>query len=201
MTVFIGDELAQVSGPQVRAAVLLRIGDGADALRIWGGVGDLAIPADALEPGGATYLGMGELIGLPAVSQLINGVAQQVTFVLNGVDADILALVDEDAAAVRFARARLGFVAMDQHWQLSTAVKWLWQGAVETPECAQAPADGDQPATRSVSLTVSSGLTARRRPRASFYTDADQRRRSATDRFCERVVFYSQGSTRKFGPV
>lgn len=202
MSLFSDAELPLVTGGQVRAAVLLKITiDGAADLRVWGGVGDLRIPADTIEPAPATYSGLGELMNLPAVSQLVNGVADQVTFVMSGVNDEILALADEEAVAVRFAEARLGFAAMDAQWQLASAVKWLWQGVVETPECSQTAASGDTPATRSVSLTVSTGMTGRRRPVLAFYTDADQRRRSPTDRFCERVVFYSQGSTRKFGPA
>lgn len=200
MSLFSGAEAPLVTGSLVRAGVLLRIAS-SPVLRIWGGIGDLAIPADAIEPGGATYSGLGELVNLPAVSQLVNGVADQVTFVLSGVDDTILGLVDEEAEDVRFATARLGFVGLNTEWQIGTTVKWLWEGVVETPEVSQTAASADQPATRAVSLTVSTGMTGRRRPGLAYYTDADQRRRSADDRFCERVVLYSQGATRKFGPA
>lgn len=201
MAIFGGSEAPLITGAQVRAGVLLRIGANPTPLRIWAGIGDLAIPSDTIEPGGAVYSGLGEIVNLPAVSQLVNGVADQVTFVLSGVDDNLLSLVDEEAEAVRFASARLAFVAMDANWQLASTVKWLWEGVVETPEVSQSAASGDQDAVRSVSLTVSTGMTGRRRPTHAFYTDADQRRRSPDDRFCERVVLYSQGSTRKFGPA
>lgn len=201
MSLFSGAERPYVEGAQVRAAVLLRIATTPTPLRIWAGVGDLAIPADTIEPSGATYTGLGDLVNVPAVSQLVNGVADQLTLILSGVTPEILGLVDEEAESVRFAGARLGFAVMGADWQLASTVKWLWEGVVETPECAQSATTQDQPGARSVSLTISAGMTSRRRPVHAFYTDADQRRRSPTDRFAERTVFYSQGTTRKFGPV
>jgi hypothetical protein len=144
---------------------------------------------------------MGEMMNAPAVSQLVNGVADQVTFTLSGVSQEILGLVDEEADQVRFASARLGFVPLNEDWQRVGGVLWLWQGLVETPEVSQSAATAEQEASRAISLTVSTGLTTRRRPKHAYFTDPDQRRRSADDRFCERTPFYSQGATRKFGPV
>jgi hypothetical protein len=159
-------------------------------------VGQFEVPADAVETAPAIYLGMGQLVGLPAVSQLVNGVADRVSFGLSGVSADLLALADAEAESVRGAAVLLGVMALGPDWQPLTTMKWIWQGEVDAVEGTMQEDRGEQ--VRTVSLSVGTAYTGRKRPRHGYYTDADQKRRSATDRFCERVSRYSQGSTRKW---
>jgi hypothetical protein len=185
---------AQLEKGIVRPVVFFRMAT-PTPLRLWSGAGPFAVPSDTVEPGGATYEGVGDLVGLPAVQQLINGQADRVQFALSGATAEMLAMADEEAADIRAAEVRLGFCALDAAWQPLAPVVWLWSGEADSIEVQRTAAEGGEVA-RTMSLSVGSIFTGRRRASPSYYSDAEQRRRSADDRFCERVSIYSAGSTK-----
>lgn len=182
----------QLAGGILRAAVLFRLAT-APLVRLWTGVGSLTVAADAVETLGGVYAGIGAMSGLPAVQSLINGLAERVEFTLSGaaIDGRAVALADAEAADIRGAQVNLGLVLFDANWAPVTGTIWLWQGEADTPKITRRVGEGGD-VVRQVTISVGSIFTDRRRPALSYYTDVEQRRRSATDRFCERTPLYSQ---------
>ena len=172
-------------------AVLLRLDTGTP-VRFWTGLGDMPVGADAIEPTGATYLGVGALADMPVVSQLINGVAERVQFSFSGNDPDMAAKADGDAFLVRNKRVNLGLLPLDEDLQPVDSVLWFrsFTADVITIEFTS---DNDGRQIVTVGLSVSSAFTGRTRSKISYFTDVDQKKRSPDDRFCERTPLYSQG--------
>lgn len=168
-------------------------------VRAWLGPGDYALPADDVDTTGGTYLGIGLVGDVPALRQLVGGVAERVEFSLSGADAATFALADADAADVRGAQVQVGIIFFDADWQAVAPVAWLWEGVADTPSVDRDGSGGQ--VTRRVSLSVGSAFTDRTRPQLAFYTPPDQKRRSATDTFCDRVPAYTVDSSIQFpGP-
>lgn len=159
-------------------------------VRAWLGVGDYTVAADDVDEEGGTYQGVGLVGDVPALRQLVGGLAERVEFTLNGADEETFRLADEDVAEVRDAPVHVGIVFFDEDWQAVAPVAWLWEGTADQPGV-----DRDGNLTRRVTLSVGSAFTDRTRPQLSFYTDKDQRRRSPTDSFCARVAAYGVDST------
>jgi hypothetical protein len=106
----------------MRESYLIRIASDPVA-RVWSGVGDLVIPADAVESAPALYLGGGELVNLPDFQQLINGLAERIEFTVSGVSAETLRLALEDAPSTKGAKVHIGRAEFEDDWQL-VAVEW-----------------------------------------------------------------------------
>jgi len=189
--------LAQLAGSVVRPGVVLRIATD-PVVRIWAGDGDLTLDVDLIEDdASAPYLGFGQLAreSLAAVSQLINGEADRKDFQLSGaaVTAQVAALASNEAAEIRGVAVNLGLLVFDGDWQKLSPVAWLWEGTADSLMVDRDDASGL--ALRTITLSVGSLFTGRRRPTPSYWTNADQRLRSADDRFCERVAGYNVGTT------
>lgn len=180
-----------------RRSWLLRI-DSDPVCYLWTGLGSLETPADAADPFGATWLGAGHLIGVPALQALINGVAQRVTFALSGVNAETLRLATEDKNSVKGADVRVGRVEFDADWQLVGGAAWEWLGVADALRISSRY--GDRTRVRSIVLMVGSADTMRSNPRFTYWTDSSQRLRSADDAFCDHVAMISAGVTRRMGP-
>ena len=183
----------QLAGGVVRPAIFFRLATD-PVIRIWGGVGDFALAADNIETAGGVYQGWGELNDIPALAQLINGVASRVDFAVSGVGPVAARLADEEAEDIRGRRVNLGVMALGSDWQPVSTVAWLWEGEADTL-IIDSRLDGDQ-RIETLTLSVASIFTGRRRPRYRHYTDAEQRRRSPDDRYCERVSLYAQEYTK-----
>jgi len=183
--------LASMRAGATRAVVFFYL-ETPDPVRIWSGGGDFAYPEDpyGVETEGAIYRGICELEGLPALDALINGIAQRVDFLLSGVDAEVLALADEDAEDVRGSSVRIAVGFLDAQEQLVSAPLWLRSFEADMV-VTNRDADAEGTTTRTIGISVGSMMTGRRRPQISFFTDAHQRRRSSDDRFCERVPLHS----------
>lgn len=179
-----------------RRSVLFRLGSD-PVVRLWSGFGDLPIPANAHDDATEIYRGAGALLQVPAVKQLINGVADRVDFTLSGVNAATIALAIEDRDTVQGAAVALGYASFDDAWQVET-VAWQWLGIADVLK-VESNATQDQ-RTRSITLSVAASDTARANPQLAWFTDADQRRRSPTDAFFSHVAGISQGTTRRWGP-
>lgn len=177
-----------------RYSLLVRFGL-AEPLRAWAGLGDLTIPADDVDATGGTYQGVGILGNIPALRQLIGGVAERLEFSLTVPSGEIFALADEDVALVRAAPVDVGIVFFDEDWQQS-AVAWLWNGTADVPSVSRTT--NGLNVIRTVRISAGSSFTDRTRPQHSYFTDADQKRRSPTDDFCARVDLYSINSTIKW---
>jgi hypothetical protein len=167
------------------------------AAYLWSGVGDLDLPANALDPGVIRYRGTGALLQVPALKQLINGIADRVDFTVSGVDAYTLRLALEDRASVKGASLDVGYVLFDRHWQLSGPPVWQWRGKADVlvPDSKET----ERGRERSITLSVAAADTLRTNPKLSWFTDANQRRRSPTDAIFDRVAGINGGATRRFG--
>lgn len=190
---------AQMAGSCVRGCVLLRVAT-SPVIRISSCVSDFPIPADLIEDGeDAIYTGWGELLDLPKFNMLINGLAEKVEFTVSATMAtgELAALASSEAADIRGAAVNVGWCAMDEDWQRISPVAWPWDGEAHSLKVNRAPAAADTPGVvQSITLPVASLLSGRKRPSPSYWTDPDQKRRSPTDRFCDRVKTYEVGTTR-----
>lgn len=177
-----------------RYSMLVRFGM-ETPLRLWAGIGDLELPADTVEPSGAIYQGVGILGSVPALRQLVGGTAERLDFTLSIPGGVAFAMADEDAAAVRAAPIDVAAIFFDEDWQ-QTAPFWLWNGTADV--VAVSRTTNGLNVTRNVRVSAGSAFTDRTRPQHTYFTDADQRRRSPTDSFCQRADIYTRVSTIKW---
>lgn len=181
----------------MRESFLLRIGSDPPA-RVWSGVGDLEIPADAVESSPATYSGAGEMLNAPDFQQLINGVAERLDFTVSGVTQETVKLAIEEAASVKGARIHLGTCRFDDDWQL---IEVEWETVLRADKITISGQAQDGGRTRTIGLSAGTDDTDRSRSPNAFWTDADQKRRSPTDLFFSHVAGISGGTSRRFGPT
>lgn len=191
--------LLQMSGGQVRVCILLRITT-SPVIRIASCVGELAIPMDLIETtDGAIYSGWGEMLDVSRFNQLINGLAERIELSVSAVMAtgELAALASSSAADIRGAIVNIGFCVLGADWEIVSPVAWMWDGIAQSLRVDRAPASADAPGViQKITLPVWSALSGRKRPSPAYFTDPDQRRRSADDRFCDRVKTYETGTTR-----
>lgn len=189
---------AQIDGHLIRRSVLMHIATDTP-VRAWTGVGPFEHPGDAVDVTGGTYLGLGEMQDIPALQQLVNGVASRIELSLSGVDDRIVALADADAPDVRSKVVTLGLQFFGSDWQPLGDTLWIWDGEADVirTDTVSDPSFGR---ARTVTLSVGSLTTGRRRPVLSFFTRAQQRRRSSDDAFCDRTGLYSADTELKWPP-
>lgn len=189
---------AQIDGHLIRRSVLMHIATDTP-VRAWTGVGPFEHPGDAVDVTGGTYLGLGEMQDIPALQQLVNGVASRIELSLSGVDDRIVELADSEAADVRSKVVTLGLQFFGADWQPLGDTLWIWDGEADVirTDTVSDPSFGRQ---RTVTLSVGSLTTGRRRPVLSFFTRAQQRRRSPDDAFCDRTGLYSGDTELKWPP-
>ena len=165
---------------------------------IWSGWGWLDTPPDDYDAEGARYIGAGSLLDLPELQQMMNGLADRVDFSISGVSAETLRLALEDRATVEGALLTVGHVTFDRDWQIEGAPVWTWRGRADVLTIdSQASENGRQ---RTITLSVASADTLRSNPTLTWFTHADQLRRSSTDNIFDRVAGISAGITRRWGP-
>ena len=185
-----------MAGSTLRPAFFLRVAPTTGpVLRCWSGVGDYDVPLDAVETQGGIYLGMGLLSGIPTLSGLINGVAERIEFVLSGVSAEALSMADDESEDIRTARTNIGLTFLGPDWQPIGGMGWIWQGEADVVTPSR-EADTEGRITRRISLSVGSAFTGRRRAALSYFSNNDQQRRSADDRFCERTPLYAPANVK-----
>lgn len=173
------------TGGIVKGAILFRL-ESTPVLRLWAGAGDFAAPANAIDVGEETYLGVGTLSGIPEVEQLINGAFSRVEFALSGLNAAIAALVDADADTVKGARVNLGLLMLDDDWQPDGEPLWVWDGEADVLMVTKAGvADGEVHTAR---LSVASATSDRKRPEFSNWTHAQHIRAHPGDLFFNQVT-------------
>lgn len=160
-------------------------------VRLWTGYGALTI-------GATTYDGSGEMIGLPDIKGLINGVAERLDVSISGVSDTALRLLDEERHTIPLSPARIGRVSFDDAWQVDGGIEWLWAGTADKINVSSQQSDNGR--QRVVTIGFASGNTRRSNPQIAFFTDADQRKRSPTDAFFSHIGQINAGVTRKFGP-
>ena len=189
---------AQINGRLIRTSFFMRI-DTPTPVRAWAGIGDFVLPPDNVETTGGTYKGLGVISDMPSFEQLVNGVAQRVEFTLSGVDQRISELADQDAPEVRSKRVNVGLQFLDDDWQPLADILWVWEGEADVIRKSSVSTPDFQ-RTYTITLSVGSITTGRRRPGLSYFTSAQQRRRSADDAFCDRTGLYTQSAEIKWPP-
>jgi hypothetical protein len=186
---------------EVRESYLMKIAHPTDPARIWSGVGDLYIPTDALvetTAGPHKYLGAGELLSIPDFQQLINGVAERLELVVSGVNDETVRLAVEDAPGVRNAPVYIGRIDFDENWQPIGVVEWEATFRADFLVVDSEASGGFR--IRTIKLSIGTDDTGRAFAPAAYFTDADQRQRSATDEIFSNVARLNRGTSRVFGP-
>lgn len=183
---------AQIDKKILRASYLMRIATDAPVL-VWTGSGDIVI-------GGEVYQGLGILPDVPAFQSLVNGVAARIDITMSGVDAEISRLAGEDANEVRGKQVRIGLQFLDEGFQPLGDPLWVAPDYYADVISTDSSSSSDFGRVRSVTLSIGSATTGRRRPRLSFWTRAQQIIRSLTDAFCNLASRYSAESEIKWPP-
>jgi len=165
--------------------------------RLWLGVGHARVGIDATDGTGAIYKGLGEILDLPAFTQLINGSADKVEFSLNGVSQDIVQMASSEADDVKGVALLVGLGCFDHDWQLIASPTWLRRFTCDYISVQQTQDLGST--VRTVTLHARTFLTGRRRPTLSYWTDYEQTLAHPGDRICQRTVLYT-GETQKKWP-
>jgi hypothetical protein len=176
-----------------RLGIFFRLGF-ATPLRLWLGVGDINAKLDVTDGTGATYSGLGQIIDLPALQQLINGAADRVTFHLSGVSPDVLTVASTEADAVKGISLNLGIGVFGTNWQLLADPTWIKRLFVDYLTVDRQ--DSKDGSVRTVALACRTVMTGRRRPGLSYFTDDEQQSRSPGDLFCNQVARYSVDVTK-----
>jgi hypothetical protein len=179
----------------VKQSVLLRIASDPIA-RVWGGIGDLIIPADIVEDGPAKYLGGGALLSLPDIEMGENAQAVRLDITVSGVNAKTLAIFRDESRTLKGSLAHIGVITFDDDWQIDN-VEWITALTVGAPSFSSQ--GGPNGRTRSITISLGD-WTDRNFPPLALWTDADQRRRSPTDAFFDHVSGITTGTSRQFGP-
>lgn len=183
-------EVAALESDTQRIGIFFRMATD-PVTRLWLGVGDIEPGINALDETNETYLGLGQLIDVPALQQLINGVAERVTFHVSGVSSDTLRMASTEANDVKGAPVSVGICLFASAWQQLGPPTWLSQNYADFVALSQ-QSDG-KTTTRVIELSVGSRFTGRRRRGLSFLTDRDQQARHPGDKFCERTTLLEAG--------
>lgn len=178
-----------LASPAPRVGIFFRLSVD-PIIRLWVGLGDCQAGIDATDGSGATYSGLGAMVNLPALAQLVNGAADRVSFNLSGVTQRIATLAASEQTEVRGVTLMVGFGLFDGNWQLIQQPTWLRRLTVDYLSVSR-DQTGEQ-AVWTVSLSARSFLTGRRRPGLSYFTDDDQQARHSGDLFCKHATLYSQ---------
>lgn len=187
------NEIAVLDSDTQRIGIFFRMAT-TPIVRVWLGVGDIRPGINAFDATDEIYSGLGELIDVPALQQLINGVADRISFHASGVSDEILALTAA-GANVKDAAVTMGIALFGAQWQQLGPPRWLFRGRADYVSLQQQSNSGEGlGVTRVVELSVGSLFTGRRRRELSYLTNADQQARHPGDRFCERTALYSEAT-------
>jgi len=169
-------------------------------VRLWLGFGNIFATATVLDPSGAEYAGFGEIVGLPEFTQMVNGAAERVEFILSGVDGPVLQVAaNNDADSVKGRRVSVGIGIFGADWQLLGAPHWManYRADLLTIERPPVAAPGDR-IVGTIKLSCGTLLTSRRRPNFSYFSNQDQQARSPGDNFCEFTPRYANNFNKKW---
>ena len=159
MTTFAFD--AQLAADTYRLGIFMRI-DLSPPIRLWLGIGDAVAIIDATDGAGATYSGLGQIINLPAFSQVINGAADRMDIKLSGVSADVANMASTQADLIKGKALSIGIGMFDPTWTMIGSPVWL-----KRLVCDYLTIEGDAD-RRTVGISARTLFTARRRPGLSF---------------------------------
>lgn len=186
-------ELAALASGVVSKGVFFRLAT-SPLVRLWLGAGKIRPGINALDAAdGAEYLGCGEITDIPIYKQLLNGAAERVAFTMNGVSGKVLDIAAADSDQVLGKRIDIGVMLFAANWSPLGPVRWhasYTAGPISMRR--QLTSDTSSPIVRTLSLSAGSPFTSRKRPNYSYWTDADQRDRHASDLFCSLAAQYTR---------
>lgn len=191
--------LEAMRGGTPRVGIFFRLGLTPRPFRMWLGVGDCRAGIDAKDFDGATYYGLGEMLNVPSFQQLVNGAADRTEFHVSGVSQRLAEVASGEAGDVKNVPLYVGVAAFSQAWQLLAQPTWIRRFTVDYLSLHREQSrsgNGDVRDVRTISLSVRTAFTGRRRPKASYFLDADQQALSSGDRFCERAGLYTVDATK-----
>ena len=168
-----------LGGGKVEAAFLLHLAFATEPVFLWQGYGVLHTSD------GRTWQGLGALGSISGIEQAVNGDAPEASFMLSGVDAQVVRLArDEFLTEVkgRIATVYIQFFGVDDaadpdNQRVLDAPYPIWAGRCMTPDFTFGEDDD-----RSIAISAESLFSLRSRPQFSMYTDADQQHRYPGDK-------------------
>lgn len=161
-----------LAGRKPKSANLILFDFVDEPVRLWTGNG-------RLKAGGQTWDGIGRLGAISGLEQAINGEAPEASFILSGIDAQIMRLARAEFGAKaknRKVTAYVQFFRQDDDVPLDQPFP-IWSGRMHAP-LFNIAADG----AREVTVTAESLFTLRSRPNFAMYTDRDQQKRFDGDK-------------------
>lgn len=186
------DQVNVLDSDTQRLGFLFRLDTDPTPTRFWLGVGDCPVAANAFDATGATYSGLGQLLDLPVLQQLINGVADRVSINASGVSADVAILASAESDTIKNRAVNIGLLIFGPDWAQLGPPIWLWSGFADFVTLDQSADTSKGGFIRTIGLSIGSLFTGRRRRGLSYLTDQDQQLRHPGDKFCERTALYSE---------
>lgn len=164
-------------------------------ITLWWGVSDIPAVIADLDADGTIYQGAGMLTDMPdSVEMLINGIAERVDWMIDGVNPELTANIAPDAASVVGLRATFGIAPLDSRWQMMSDIIVIWEGTADFWSEDQPPQpDLTKPKTRRLTLATMTGDSSRSLPYFATWTNAIQHLIAPDDTFCSRVPRYYVG--------
>jgi len=179
----------------VRPALFLYI-ETTPPVRIWTGPQVYPLAGDDVDLTGGDYLPLG-LASFPAIDRLIDDQAGEYDLAVSGIDAETLGLL-EVPSDISGARAHLGQIKFDAHWQPTAGVDWLADYDAESVSWSLVQAEDGDGHEAAVSLRLGSASTDRRMSALTNWSAVEQAVISATDDFFEFMNSLSLGTTRRY---
>lgn len=180
MSIFPETIKAALGGRKVAASFLVLLDFTTQPMRIWTGSGKITA-------GGNDWYGLGQLGSISGLEQAVNGEAPETTFILSGINSEIVSLARDEWAEE--ARDRLVKVLVQFHnheddrpLELFDEPYSIWAGRMQTPRF-----EIQGPKLRKITVSAESLFALRSRPSFSQYTDTDQKSRFSGDRGFEFV--------------
>lgn len=177
----------------LRLGVFFYLGLSQTPLRLWCGVNNVPLGIPSVDPSGVVYLGAGQLMNIPDLELLINGIAARVDFYLSGTNPNFLAMVAANAPKVLGARTIVGIAPLDVRYQPQTPIIGVWSGAADVMKMSGRPgATPMDPGVQTVTVSCGTGDTSRARPRLTAFSQPQQQLISPTDFFFSQINRYIQ---------
>lgn len=166
---------AALAGRTVKVSFLVLFDFVTQPMRVWTGAGKITTA-------GEDWFGIGALASISGLEQAVNGEAPETTFILSGVNSEIVSLARtewRDEALDRLAKVYLQFHNDDDDRTrtLFDQPFAIWAGRMQTPRF-----ELQGPTTRTITVTAESLFSLRSRPAFSQYTDTDQKFRFPGDK-------------------
>lgn len=175
---------AEVRKESQRVSVFIYV-PGTNAMRFWTGIGDIESAADDILDPSEIYSGRGELVSMPQIGMLINGIAERVSFKLSGADAGLRAYVNDPLKDIRGRKIHMGLRWFGDNLSPLAATAWMWTGTIDTVS------SGWSGNVASVTLSCVTSRGRRMASGARYWTNTNHKTRHPTDAFCRRVALYS----------